>query len=132
MDNDPELAQRGKYLGTITQDFVKVSRFLFEASYQVRARHISDFPLFILSKQAVPGLQSLLTPAQHKVDWHYMLSFVEDFYQRGWLKEVESFKQAYKNPDEFCCLCVLDEGFTNFVFIPYPEDDEALTDYNGE
>ena len=33
--NDPELS--GKYLGTITKDFVKVSDILKEASYQVRS-----------------------------------------------------------------------------------------------
>jgi hypothetical protein len=34
----------------------------------------------------------------------------------------EDFKNAYKDADEFCCLFVIDKEFTNFVFIPYPED----------
>jgi hypothetical protein len=42
--------------------------------------------------------------------------------QRELIKEGEDFKQAYKDPDEFCCLFVVDTAFTNFVFIPYPED----------
>ena len=29
---------------------------------------------------------------------------------------------TYKDADEFCCLFVLDKEFTNFVFVPYPED----------
>ena len=36
--------------------------------------------------------------------------------------EIEEFKRNYKDPDEFCCLFVIDNDFTNFVFIPYPED----------
>jgi hypothetical protein len=36
-------------------------------------------------------------------------------------KEAD-FKDAFKDPDEFCCLFVIDPTFTRFVFIPYPED----------
>jgi len=35
---------------------------------------------------------------------------------------VEDFKSAYKDPDEFCCLFVMDGAFTRFVYIPYPND----------
>ena len=42
MQNDPELS--GKYLGTITQDFVLVCNTIKEAAYQMRKREISDYP----------------------------------------------------------------------------------------
>lgn len=51
-DNDPEL--NGKYLGTITKDFVKVADTLKEASYQVRSRKFSDFPIFPVCKSDQP------------------------------------------------------------------------------
>ena len=38
------------------------------------------------------------------------------------LEKVEDFQQTYKDADEYCCLFVLDEEFTNFVYVPYPED----------
>ena len=38
------------------------------------------------------------------------------------IEHEEEFKAAFKDPDEFCCLFVVDEEFTNFVFIPFPED----------
>ncbi len=41
MQNDPELD--GKYLGTISQDFVIVSDTLKEASYQIRKRKFSEY-----------------------------------------------------------------------------------------
>ena len=52
MENDPEL--NGKYLGTITKDFVVVSDTLKEASYQIRKRGFSDFPIFPISKVEIP------------------------------------------------------------------------------
>jgi hypothetical protein len=49
---------------------------------------------------------------------------MDEFVQRGFIDadKQDQFKEAYKEPDEFCCLFVIDKEFTNFVFIPYPED----------
>ncbi|TAF64431.1 MAG: hypothetical protein EAZ55_11385 [Cytophagales bacterium] len=119
--NDPEL--NGKYLGTISADFVKVSRLLSEASYQLRARKISDFPIFPIAKVNIPLGQLLIDKKEHQLTWNYYMAMVDEFLQRGFITDVEAFQMAYKNPDEYCCLFVVDEEFTNFVFIPYPEDD---------
>ena len=34
------------------------------------------------------------------------------------------FLENYRNPEEFCCLFVMDEDFTNYVYIPFPIDDD--------
>jgi hypothetical protein len=49
---------------------------------------------------------------------------VDEFVERKIIEKEKLglFKEAYKNPEEFCCLFVIDEDFTNFVYIPYPED----------
>ena len=49
--------------------------------------------------------------------------FLEEFEQRELVAKDDDFKQVYKNPDEFCCLFIVDEQFTNFVFIPYPNEE---------
>ena len=122
MENDPEL--NGKYLGTITQDFAIVSDTLKEAAYQLVVRDISKFPIFAICKSEIAIGKLLLAKHEVLTDWNYYFSFMEDFVAHRLIKEeaVEAFKQAYKNPDEFCCLFVVDGEFTNFVFIPYPED----------
>lgn len=124
MQNDPEL--NGKYLGTITTDFIKVADTLKEASYQMRKREISNFPIFPISKIEIP-IGSLLIgrgEAPDKNSWHYYVSMMDEFVQRQLIDKdkIEDFKSAYKDADEFCCLFVVDVQFTNFVFIPYPED----------
>lgn len=121
MHNDPELS--GKYLGTISQDFVNVSDTLKEASYQIR-RAGFDFPIFPLCKEDQPIGQPLLLPGVHGTAWKYFAAFLDEFVQRGLITtdKVEDFKNAYKDPDEFCCLFVIEPQFTNFIFIPYPED----------
>lgn len=122
MNNDPELS--GKYLGTITEDFAFVSETLREAAYAVRKRGFSDFPIFPICKVEQPIGQLLLASAELNLTWNYNITYLDEFIQRNIISEerVEEFKKNYKDPDEFCCLFVIDNDFTNFVFIPYPED----------
>jgi hypothetical protein len=121
MVNDPELS--GKYLGTISTDFVKVADALKEASYQIRTAGF-DLPIFPISKEENPIGQLLIDKNQFQLTWNYYASFLDEFIQRELVatEKVEQFKTNYKDPDEFCCLFVIDKAFTNFVFIPYPED----------
>lgn len=121
MHNDPEL--NGKYLGTISQDFILLADNLKEASYQLRKQNF-EFPIFPICKEEQPIGQLFVERDRAGNQWHYYISFLDEFVQRGLVEEdkKEQFMQAYKDPDEFCCLFVVDQSFTNFVFIPYPED----------
>ncbi|MBA9075816.1 MULTISPECIES: hypothetical protein [Rufibacter] len=122
MQNDPEL--NGKYLGTITKDFVQVSDTLKEASYQIRRREISKYPIFVFSRD-ITRIGGLLIGAQERdLEWNINASYLEDFLNRQLVGEdkVEEFQQAYRDADEYCCLFVIDRDFMNFVFVPYPED----------
>ena len=62
--NDPEL--NGKYLGTISSDFIKISDVLKEAAYQVKSRGFSDFPIFPISKEMQPIGKLFLGKAEKK------------------------------------------------------------------
>ena len=121
-ENDPEL--NGKYLGTISRDFVKVADNIKEASYQIRKRGFSEFPIFPISRNPQPIGQLLYDRADLSLEWNYYATYVDEFIQRKIVKpdKLEEFKKIYKNPDEFCCLFVVDDQFTNFLFIPYPEE----------
>lgn len=122
MHNDPEL--NGKYLGTITSDFAKIADVLKEAAYQVKKRGFSDYPIFPICKHPQPIGQPLIERQKHKLEWNYNISYIDEFVQRKLIEEkrLELFIQNYKSIDEFCCLFVIDNELTSFVFIPYPED----------
>lgn len=121
MQNDPEL--NGKYLGTISKDFVVVADTLKEAAYQVKKRGFSEYPIFPISKVDIPIGQLLIGRDELATHWNYYMSYLDEFLQRKLVEQEANFKAAYKNPDEFCCLFVVDQEFTNFLFIPYPEDE---------
>jgi hypothetical protein len=120
--NDPEL--NGKYLGTVSQDFVKIADHIKEASYQIRKRGFSDWPIFVISKSEIPIGQLLFKRDEIDSGWNYYATYVDEFLQRKLIEKdrLDLFKETYKNPDEFCCLFVIDGDFTNFIYIPYPED----------
>jgi len=120
MHNDPEL--NPKFMGVLSSDFIKVADMLKEASYQIRKRGYSDFPLFPVSKTQLPVGSLLYEKGSFGNDWQYYASFMEEFLERGLIARFDEFKAVYKDPEEFCCLFVVDEEFTNFVFIPFPED----------
>lgn len=121
MENDPELD--GKYLGTISRDFVRVADTLKEASYQIRKAGF-DFPIFPIARDAISIGQLLIGRNDFGLDWNYNASFLDEFVQRELVAEErkDDFQRTYKDPDEYCCLFVVDADFTQFVFIPYPVD----------
>ncbi|MCB0487844.1 MAG: hypothetical protein KDC99_05180 [Cyclobacteriaceae bacterium] len=119
--NDPELD--GKYLGTISKDFVKVADTLKESSYQIRKAGF-EFPIFAIAKDSISIGQLLLGKDDLGLDWNYYASYLEEFVQRELIatEREDVFKGNYKDPDEYCCLFVVDREFTKFVYIPYPVD----------
>jgi hypothetical protein len=66
--NDPEL--NGKYLGTITKDFATASDTIKEASYQIRKRDISQYPVFVFARQMVQLGSLLINGDELELQWH--------------------------------------------------------------
>jgi hypothetical protein len=121
--NSPDL--NGKYLGLISADFAIVAESLKEASYQIKKRGFSDFPIFVSSQRPIEIGQKLIGVGElNSNKWNYHASILEEFVQRNLIssENVELFIQNYNDIEEFCCLFVVDGQFTNFVFIPFPEE----------
>jgi len=121
MHNDPELQAKAKFIGTFTKDFAILSDTLKEASYQLRTRGF-DFPIFPICKEPIAIGSLLVAKEELALEWNCYISYLQEFEQRKLVTDTETFRKAYKNPDEFCCLFVIDKDFMNFVFLPYPED----------
>lgn len=121
MNNNPELD--GKYIGTITKDFAAVSDKLKEASYLIRKNGFSEYPVFPMCKADQPIGQLLIDKKESDIEWNVYASFLDELEQRQFVTDVDSFTKTYKNVDEFCCLLIIDNQFTNFVFLPYPDED---------
>ncbi len=126
MQNTAELNAKGKFLGEISSDFVKVAELLKEASYQMRVRKISDFPVFPISKEDISLGQKIIEKESKALKRDVYISYYEHFIQLQIVSEdnIDAFASSYKNPDEYCCLFVAEKHFMNFIYIPYPVDDD--------
>ena len=120
--NSPDIDK--KLMGQVSSDFVIVADALKEASYQVRKRGFSDFPIFTASRQTLPVGQLLIGANEQGNAFNYHATFLDEFIQRELIgpESVELFREHYRNADEYCCLFVVHGGFTGFVYIPFPED----------
>ncbi len=121
MTNDPTLD--GKYLGTISADFVKVADRLREASYLIRRQKDYTYPIFPISKVPISIGAILLEKGDVNNQWNYYAAYLDALVQCGLIakEKVDVFRNTYKDPEEFCCLLVVDQYFTKILYIPYPE-----------
>jgi hypothetical protein len=120
--NSPEINKQ--LMGRVAEDFVIVADHLKEASYQIRKRGFSENPIFIVTYKDLKIGQMLFTRLDFNTKFDYKASFLDEFVQQNLVGEesIELFKENYKNPEEYCCLFVVDEDFAGFIFIPFPED----------
>ena len=120
--NSPEINQ--KLMGKVSSDFIKVSEHLKEASYQIIKRKFSENPIFVLTENPVEIGATLFQQNDFKTAYEYRASFLEEFISRNMIGEesVEFFKENYKDPEEYCCLFVIDQAFAGFIYLPFPND----------
>ncbi|WP_234735266.1 hypothetical protein [Tellurirhabdus bombi] len=120
--NSPDINR--KLMSQVSTDFVKVADQLREASYQIRKRGFSEHPVFVAARHAVELGQLLIGKKELANEWDYRASLLDEFIQRQLIggESIDLFKENYKNPDEYCCLFVVENDFAGFIFIPFPED----------
>ena len=116
----------GKYLGIISTDFIKVTDKLRESSYVIRERGNFSHPIFIVSTQPLNIGALLIEKDELQNEWYYYASYLQNLVEIGLIQQdkSEDFKNLYKDPEEFCCLLVIDpqQEFNKFIYIPYPVD----------
>lgn len=120
--NSPELNR--KLMGMISQDFVRVSDQLKDASYQIRKRGFSDNPIFVITNEEMDLGVLLIGSTELTNRYNYRASYMQEFVDRKLIGEesILLFTENYKNPEEYCCLFALIGDFSGFIFVPYPED----------
>ena len=103
--NSPELNRKtdGAF---VSEDFIRVSDQLKEASYQIRKRGFSENPIFIMTSTDVELGVLLIGSTEMTNRYNYRASFMQEFIDRKLIGEesAEAFVENYKDADEYCCL----------------------------
>lgn len=85
--------------------------------------NVSKYPIFI-AKRGENDID-LGLPVVNREDfdiaWNVNASHLEDFVHKGIITKDKApdFIKAYKNPEMFMCVFVVDENSASFVFMPY-------------
>lgn len=109
------------YAEAIKKDFTKVAPILEQAS-QVLQKKAYAYPIFMLSSIPIEKPWNSLLLLHKDVfhtRWDYYVTHLGLLIEQNWILETEAFKAHYKDPNEYCCLLVLDTEFQNFIYIPY-------------
>jgi hypothetical protein len=80
--------------------------------------------VFIASDQEVSLGRLVIDKEELALEYSIYASTLEEFVARNIVKsdKLESFKKAYKNPQQFVCIFALLGDDAGFVFSPYEED----------
>ncbi len=91
---------------------------------------VSRYPIFVAKRGENDidlGLP-LINRSDFDISWNFNASHLEDFVNKGIVtkEKSEEFIKAYKNPEQFMCVFVIDEASPSFVFMPYDRSKSNL------
>ncbi len=97
-------------------------KMLREASSTIIEQDVSEHPIFVFHKEYLELGVPLADSNSVSGSWSVRASTLEEFVARQLIGQdrVDSFKSAYKDPEEwFCLFIVQSEQDARFVFIPH-------------
>ena len=120
-------------LRSLQADLQACRAYLKQVAQGMLKGDVSKYPIFVAMRRETDldlGLP-IVNRDEMELAWGFNASHLEDFVQQNIIPQerVEDFISHYKNPSEFMCVFVAEEGQTSFVFMPYdkPESGWAVT-----
>ncbi|HLP52841.1 MAG TPA: hypothetical protein VK154_18260 [Chitinophagales bacterium] len=91
---------------------------------------VTKYPIFVATRGESDvdlGLP-IVNRGDFDISWNFNASHLEEFVTKGVVikEKAQDFIKAYKNPAEFMCVFVAEEGATSFVFMPYDKNRASL------
>ena len=104
------------YIRQVSQGMIKGSVSKYPIFVAVRAMEDIDLGLPIINREEL------------ELNWSINASHLEDFVNSEIIHQdkVEGFVKNYKDPQEFMCIFVAEEGMMSFIFMPYEKPQNKL------
>lgn len=108
-------------LESLKNDFAQVKEILRTLAERVVQEGISDYPIFVASREWIEIGKPLISREDLPVNWYFFASMLEEFQKRKLIdsRHLQQFKRAYGEPDDRACIFMVVGEQANFVFIPY-------------
>jgi len=114
--------EKPAYLDSLQRDLELYKEPIMEASTSIVDEGVSDYPVFIASKETFPIGELILDKAELQTNWSIYASTAEDLIKAGIIQvdKARFFITQYKPVKEFICLFVVaSETEAGFIFVPY-------------
>ncbi len=115
-------AEKPAYLDSLQKDLGIYKEPIMEASLSIVGEGISDYPVFIASKEFFPIGELILDKEELETTWSIFASTTEDLIKAGIIQvdKARFFITQYKPVKEYICLFVVaSETEAGFIFVPY-------------
>ena len=117
-------------LASIHHDLNVCRNYIRQVSLGMVKGNVSKYPIFVLMRSEADidlGLP-IINRDELDLTWSVNASHLEDFVNSHIVKQdkVADFVRNYKNPQEFMCVFVAEEGMMSFIFMPYDKPQNKL------
>lgn len=114
--------EKPSYLDSLQKDLDLFKEPIMEASISIVDEGVSDYPVFIASKDHFPIGELILDKEELQTNWSIFASTTEDLIKAGIIQvdKARFFITQYKPVKEYICLFVVaSETEAGFIFVPY-------------
>ncbi|TJZ60451.1 hypothetical protein FAZ15_10635 [Sphingobacterium olei] len=120
-DEDGQSSAESSPLQSLKVDLDFYSDSIKEVSTEMIIEGYTLYPIFIAHQHEVRIGEVLLDKSDLGTNWSINVSSVEEFVDRGIIKEEKRayFEKHFKKAENFMCLFVVVPEGANFVFYPY-------------
>ncbi len=115
-------AEKPSYLDSLQKDLEIYKEPIMEASLSIVSEGVSDYPVFVASKEFFPIGELILDKEELQTTWSIFASTTEDLIKAGIIQvdKARFFITQYKPVKEYICLFVVaSETEAGFIFVPY-------------
>jgi hypothetical protein len=117
-------------LASLHQDLNACRSYIRQVSLGMLKGSVSKYPIFI----AIRSLEDIdlglpiINRDELELTWSFNASHLEDFVNSNIINQdkLPNFIKNYKDPNEFMCIFIAEEGMMSFIFMPYEKPPNKL------
>ena len=119
-----EESKKESPLVSLEKDLKFFNESIREVAVEIMVEGLSSYPIFIAHQHELALGEVILDRNDLNTEWSIHASTLEEFVQKGVIKEIlkERFLSTYKNPHDFMCVFVVVPEGANFVYYPYVKE----------
>ncbi len=117
-------------LNSIHDDLDICRDYLHQIASGMIKGEVSKYPIFVAMRGVADvdlGLP-VVNRNDYDMTWNFNASHLEEFVTKGIVAKDKAadFIKAYKNPKDFMCVFIAEEGAMSFAFMPYDRNRAEL------